>query len=353
MARLIDLGEYELHRWIRQYLNESENKPIDIGDDCAVLDFGGDFYLLLTSDKVPSSLKGEYAGQFCVIHNFSDIVSKGGTPVGLLLDIYLSRDADFEEDFQPIVKGADKETKKYGARIIGGDVKEFSRLIIVGTGIGTVKKEHFLPRYGAKIGDVVAVTLTQGEKWGGRFAYIVSEYFKLNLSAKILDRLKTIYKSSLSIPFKETLAASLLPGITSCMDMSDGLGSALKLVSDFKRVGFRIDKSALETCLDPIVFSVAEGLGVDPIKFCFSPGYDWENFLTMEPDALPKVQSAVRAVGGEIIAIGQVIDGSDVILARKNNLIKRLNLFSDEHFKPTKWEDEPRVWRDFKLYYET
>jgi thiamine-monophosphate kinase len=351
MAKLSNLGEYELHRWLCQFINKPEDNHIGIGDDCAVLDLGGDSYLLLTSDRVPTSLKGEYAGKFCVIHNFSDIVSKGGTPIGLLLNIYLPRDSDFKEDFQAIVKGAVNEVKKYGAKIIGGDVKEFSRLIIVGSGIGTVKKERFLPRYGANKGDLVAVTLTNRTKWGGRFAYIVSRYFNLNLSRDIMYQLEWIYNSSLNIPFQEMLAASSVKGITSCMDMSDGLGSALKLISDNRDVGFKIKQTSLENCLDPIAFPIAESLGIDPIKFCFSPGYDWENFLTIEPSAFFEVQDAVRNAGGDIINIGEVTESS-VVLELKNGSTKELTLFFDEQFKQTSWEDEPKNWRDFQLFKE-
>src|SRR6266849_3360504 len=89
---LTAMGEYSLHSWLREHLTRCPLDPSGVGDDCVVLDVLPDEYLLLTSDRVPLSAykrSFDYLGKFCVVHNVSDVISKGGRPIGMLLDTFV------------------------------------------------------------------------------------------------------------------------------------------------------------------------------------------------------------------------------------------------------------------------
>jgi thiamine monophosphate kinase len=98
--------------------------------------------------------------------NLSDIASKGGMPVGLVMALGLPRETD-EKFLLELAKGMNDCATAYSTQIIGGDTKENSNLTITGTALGLVKKSGFMPRFGAKGGDLIAVTgrLARGRRW--------------------------------------------------------------------------------------------------------------------------------------------------------------------------------------------
>ena len=162
--KLADIGEFALHEWIQRRVPQEPINVLGNADDCAALAFPHPNALLLVStDRTPSDLEGRYAGRFCVMHNFSDIVSKGGVPVGILLAVMLPRETELAV-LEQIIEGVLEELSKYDAALLGGDLKEDNKQRIVGTAIGTVQRDELIPRVGARVGDIVAITLTQGKK---------------------------------------------------------------------------------------------------------------------------------------------------------------------------------------------
>jgi thiamine-monophosphate kinase len=348
VTRLVDLGEYALHKWLASALGTADGALDRPGDDCAFLDLLPNHYLLVTSDRLPLNLTGEYAGRLVVTQSFSDIVSKGGQPKAFLLDVFLPRDATLD-DFQAIVLGARREAERYGAHIAGGDTKEDTKLTVVGVGIGLVEKPHRISRAGARPGDVVAMTLAGGQRVGGRWAKAVVDCLGADLAPALRDALAERYARDFQLPCREMQAAVATGRVTAATDNSDGLGGSLQLIGEASGVGFVLARDSLLAILDPILPDVANALAVDVLRFAFAPGYDWQCVVTVARDGFEAARRAVTQAGGDLVAIGGVTADRAVRVADAAGRGARLALFTDEKFKSTAWEEQPRRWLTFDM----
>lgn len=342
MKRLVDVGEYGLHAWLRQALATTNGSDV-LGDDCAFLEVTSDHYLLVTSDRLPLGLSGQYGGRLVVTQNLSDIISKGGTPIAFLLDVYMPRDATFE-DFQDIVLGARREAARYRVPIVGGDTKEGKELTVVGVAIGKVAKPHRVMRSGVQPGDTLALTLARRQRIGTRWAKFVTDHVKAPVSPALAAELQRRYDQDIELPIAEMQAAVATGFVTAAIDNSDGIGGSLEILSRASGVGFAIDRERLTGALDPLVHPVAEALRTDLLRFAFAPGYDWQCLLSIQRDRVDEVVDAVGAVGGELALIGEATAERDIVLCDAGQRIGRLIPFTDEKFKSHAWADQPRQW---------
>jgi thiamine-monophosphate kinase len=173
VKKLSDLGERKAIHLISNILSRGD-EAVGIGDDCAALDFGEE-YLLISTDMiskkthVPEIMTPWQIGWFVVAINLSDIAAKGGKPLGLVLSLGLPGDTS-DSFLEELARGANVCATTYDTSIIGGDTKENPSVTICGTVFGTVKKDEFMSRKGAKPGDIVAITGTLGKAGAGYYA---------------------------------------------------------------------------------------------------------------------------------------------------------------------------------------
>jgi selenophosphate synthase len=80
---------------------------------------------------------------------FKEFVDKGG---------YQEKKHWKERFLKDLTRGANACAVRFGTTIVGGDTKETTEITLCGTVVGTVKKNEFMPRKGARPGDIVAVT---------------------------------------------------------------------------------------------------------------------------------------------------------------------------------------------------
>jgi thiamine-monophosphate kinase len=258
-------------------------------------------------------------GWFIVAINLSDIAAKGGKPLGLVLSLGLPRDTH-ETYLMELIKGADLCATMYESSIVGGDTKENKNLTICGTIFGTVKKDEFMSRKGAKPGDIVAVTGTLGKAGVGYYA----------LKNKIENK-KIIKGLFEPIPrIKEGIVLSSLKVITSCMDISDGLSSSLYQLQKLNNVGFEIEKENIPLNQDLIKLENMENLDIYNYGLHF--GGDYELLLTFPSDKFLLVKRSIEKLGSTLTSIGRVIKNRDVYLLDGNS--KKILLDRGfEHFK--------------------
>ncbi len=266
-----------------------------IGDDCAAIEFGRN-YLLVTTDvinrktHIPQQMAPRQIGWFSVAINLSDIAAKGGRPLGLVMAIGLPRGTDsfFLEE---MARGMNECAKKYGTAIIGGDTKENPTLTIAGTALGLVPKSRFMPRFGARDGDVIAVTGALGAAAAG--------YYSLQNNLSLRRAEKRFLEPQPRIFEGVALASS--GAVTSCMDISDGLASSLYQMTE---LGCEIEISRL-----PVA---PEALAVERKVICSVPeqalyfGGDYELVCTLKQELAEKTVKAVERTGGRLTVIGKV-----------------------------------------------
>jgi thiamine-monophosphate kinase len=125
--KIKDIGERAFIQRITGLLSGSDNIVVGAGeDDCAVLDTGGDDYLLATTDMLhrktdfPLRMTGRQIGWMSVAVNLSDLASKGARPIGVVMAMGIPPDTEVEF-IEEVVKGMNECTSKYGTQIVGGD----------------------------------------------------------------------------------------------------------------------------------------------------------------------------------------------------------------------------------------
>jgi len=132
-------------------------------DDCAVLDMGGDDYLLATTDMLhrktdfPLQMSGWQIGWMSVAVNLSDLASKGAMPLGVLMAIGIPQDIEIGF-LDEIIRGMDDCARIYGTRVIGGDMDSHDELTMTGTALGLVKKRPAYNEKGSTCRGLVCVT---------------------------------------------------------------------------------------------------------------------------------------------------------------------------------------------------
>jgi len=324
VKRLEDLGERVAIQRIVTILTKGKN-ILGIGDDCAAIDIGNK-YLLVTTDMmsqrthIPSQMTPYQMGWFLVAINLSDIAAKGGTPLGLVCSFGLPKKTS-EMFLKELTKGADACAVRFGTMVIGGDTKETTEITLCGTAFGTVKKDEFMSRIGARPGDVVAVTGTLGKAGVG--------YYGLKRNKKEKKLSKALLEPQPRL--KEGRLLALLRSVTSSMDLSDGLSASLYQLQKINSVGFEIEKHALP---------LASGLnkrfyeyhGIDPYFLALHFGGDYELLVTIPPRKLEKTKRTLQKHGITFTPIGIVTQKRKIFLL-ENGTKKTLPNKGYEHFK--------------------
>ncbi len=385
---LNEVGEYTLHQWIRRVTihDRPNNQPVDIeigiGDDAAVLGLSAadKYSIVLTTDAAPSSISrsdslemARYAAKFSVVHSLSDILAMGGTPTAVLLNLYLTRKAKIEYAMA-VITTVREETRRYGAALIGGDLKERVEQSVGCVGIGIVEKGKAIRRNGAKPGHVVAMTLagmplelssrysepTPYRKIGRRWAQEILERHGAKHDQQYARFMETNWKNELLfLPFDEMIAGAKTGFIKSAMDTSDGFLACLQIIGHQSGVGFEIDEAMVDEAIDDQVKLIAEKLGYRPAQFLFNAGHDWEIVLTVEESNFSALQKVLQDAGGNLARLGRVCDVNDHELYREGIFLRTrenkriwIPFFTDEKFVRRSSDDRPLEWEDLRFYIE-
>lgn len=325
MRNLSDLGERQAIRIIDSILAKGGSTKY-LGDDCAAIDLGTR-YLLVTTDLIarqthmPPSMTPYQAGWMLAAVNLSDIAAKGGDPLGLVLSYGLpptTTDAYLKE----LTTGAMTCAKRCGTKIVGGDTKEAADITLCGTAFGLVKKTEFMPRKGARPGDIVAVTGTLGKAGAGYYALHYKETQR-QLTTALLEPTPKLKEGRL-------LAKS--HAITSSMDLSDGLSSSLYQLQEMNHVGFTIKKNTIPVSRElKSLLKRHPTLNKDQILLHF--GGDYELLVTLSASQYPRVFKSLQQQGRHLTTIGTVTKETDILIDDSG---KKYSLPNEgyEHFRP-------------------
>lgn len=213
-----------------EYLQKRSGKPAKgvkagIGDDCAVLEFSKDKYLLWASDMLvsgthftPEKDPFKKVGRKACAVNISDIAAMGGTPKYITVSIGVPsnrKDASLKE----IYDGMYSICKEYDVQIVGGDTVRADKLVLDVSIMGEVKKKEIVLRSGIKGDDVIMIT---GPVRNGKKTH--------------LDFIPRIEEAQCLVKnFK----------IHSMIDVSDGIAMDLTRICKASRRGARLDISKI------------------------------------------------------------------------------------------------------------
>ena len=248
------------------------------GDDCAVMDGGGDFLTLLKTDGLVEGVHYEAGadpravGWKAVARVISDFAAMGGRPDRFLVTIALpkSTQLDWIEDFY---RGMGRCLEKYGAVVAGGEtcrVPEGSAGVISIAATGKVARGNVVLRSGGNPGEELWVT----GRLGG------------SLAGKHLSFLPRVEEG-------EWLASTGL--VTAMMDLSDGLGSDLPRLARASGCGFRIERELVP---------VTEGCSVEQ---ALGDGEDFELLLAAKSGSGFENEWSEKFPDLELTRIGELV----------------------------------------------
>ena len=321
MKTLGTLGERETIRIIEKIIKSAAT--IGPGDDCAAIDMG-DKFLLITTDMmvtkthIPKGMGPYDIGWSIVAVNLSDIAAMGGTPLGLVTAIGITRGHPIEF-IEQMVDGMNDCARRFNTSIVGGDTKEHDDLVLCGTALGLVSKKGILLRKGAKPGDLIAVTGSLGRAGSGFFS------IKKALNLKEAE-------DSLKRPWprvKEGMALSASGFVTSCMDISDGLSTSIFEMSRNSGMTYEVDYAKVPKAKEvDLAFHDLERQKDLVLNF----GDDFELLFTIKREAENDLAKLSQECGCPMTGIGKVTSGEENILI-DNGTREKLENLGYEHFR--------------------
>ena len=271
---LNNLGEFGLINLLTKGFKPGREVLAGVGDDCAVLKYRRDEYLLWTTDLLFAGVHfTEDASPYkigwkALAVSISDIAAMAGTPKYGLVFVGLPPKTPVSYS-KEIYRGITELAGKYRIKIVGGDTNAFDKLVIGTTVLGVVEKKYLTLRSGAKPGDLICVSgpLGKGEKTHLSFLPKVQQ----------ARRIKRLFSA------------------TAMIDVSDGLLSDFTQIAEKSRVGGKIFLSQIP-CVP----------GIKPEEALIS-GEEFELLFTVTP----KYGKAVCAAG--FFVAGKVVDRSSGI----------------------------------------
>ncbi len=150
---------------------EYSNSVVDFGDDAAVIDIGGDDYVLFAADGIWGRIVNAspwWAGYTSVLVNVNDIAAMGGKPVAMVNVL----SSDNIKACKEILRGIRDGIAKFGVPMVGGHMHPDTPYTSLSVAIiGTVKKGCEIKSGTAKAGDVVIAAYDLDGKIGPNSPY--------------------------------------------------------------------------------------------------------------------------------------------------------------------------------------
>lgn len=318
MRTLADVGEKAAVAAILGRLRGST--AVGPGDDAAAIEVAGR-YVVASTDIVsrlahmPRGMSPRDVGWFVAAVNLSDIAAMGARPLGLLLSFCLPRNY-LLEDLEEMMEGAQECALSAGTEILGGDTKEGKELVIAGTALGEVEKEHILLRRGAREGDLLAVTGTMGLASAG--------YAAVSNGLDAPDAIDALIRPKPRI--REGMAIASSGSATSAMDVTDGLAYSVHELSRHSGVHFAVDWDAIPVRSE--VHEIAKAVDGSVEDMVLHYGGDYELLFTIRPDML---DAARDALNDGFTVIGRAGGQENVLI--KGGKVSYLEPHGYEHFK--------------------
>lgn len=290
-------GEFSL---LKRIVRPVDGRGVVVGpsDDCAVLDYDAENYLLLTTDMLVEenhfSLRWStpfQVGKKLVECNVSDIVSMGGTPLHAVVSIALKKETPVEF-VDGLYRGIYSAAKRHGVQIVGGDTvrgKEYSFNLAL---LGTVPKALYRLRSGAKSGELLCVT---GRLGGSAAGLELLKRGKNGSTKKHLEPESRLASEGQAIA---RFASAMI-------DVSDGLASEARHFCEQSKVGAVIEAEKVPLASEAL--SAASALGCSALDFALYGGEDYELLFAIAEEKV----AVLRKEFDDFSVIGRIVAASE------------------------------------------
>ena len=243
------------------------------GDDCAVVRIPGAALLqLFKADAVVEGIHFTRAmppaqvGRKALARAVSDIAGMGGKPCEALITLVVPPEVTLTW-VEELYAGLKKAARLWGVGLAGGETSSAppgAPVVISIALTGEVPEACVTHRYGAKPGDIIAVTGRLGNSFAGGW--------HLNFTPRLAEA--------------EWLTEHFPPH--AMMDLSDGLAKDLPRLAAAGRVGWEIDVGSLPL-RDGATSAQAMGEGEDYELLAVFPAGSWDELKTAWRKRFPRV----------------------------------------------------------------
>lgn len=295
-TELSTLGEFGLIEHLTKGIRLRNSSSLKgVGDDAAVLDYGGK-KLLVSTDMMIQDIHFDltymplkHLGYKAVSCNVSDICAMNGTPRQIVVSLALSNRFSVE-GLDELYAGIYSACEQYGLDLVGGDTTSSrTGMCISVTIIGEAEEQEIVYRNTAKENQLVCVSGNLGAAYMG---------------LQLLEREKTVFKGNPHTPqpdfsgYEYILERQLKPearvdiirqlrekGIhpTAMIDISDGLSSEMLHICKDSGVGCSLYEEKIP--IDYQTYKMAEELNMNATVCALSGGEDYELLFTAPLEA--------------------------------------------------------------------
>lgn len=310
--RLKKIGEMGL---IKRIAKKAKNKNVlvGIGDDGAVLKFGGK-KLVVTVDALVENdhfslgwFSPKQVGMKAVEINVSDIGAMNAKPLYALVSLCLRKDTPLSF-VDGLYRGIYSAARKHKLDVVGGNMTHGKQIVVDITLIGEARGRIPL-RSGAKPGNLIVASGKLGASTAG-----------LNLFLKKKRGFSGVKKKHLEPKAQLKKAYALAKFASAMEDCSDGLASEVKNICAASSCGAVIEWEKIPVSSE--TERAAKVLGKEAKDFALFGGEDFELIATVPKKHAKKVNGFV---------VGHIVKGNKVFLER-NGVRKELSKAGFDHF---------------------
>ncbi len=294
------LGEFGLIEHLTKHIELKNPSSLKgVGDDAAVLDFGG-AQTVVTTDLLIENVHFDLAymplkhlGYKAVMVNLSDVYAMNAMPTQITVSIALSNRFPLES-VEEFYAGVLLACELHKVDLVGGDTTSSNKGFIISiTAIGHAQKENLAYRSGAKPSDLLVVTGDLGGAYLGlqvlerekqvflvnpksqpdleAYSYLIERQLKPEARKDIPGLLKTL---------------GIMP--TAMIDISDGLSSEILHLCKQSGVGCVLFENKIP--VDPQVLTVCDEFNLNPTTVALSGGEDYELLFTVSINDHDKIK---------------------------------------------------------------
>ncbi len=218
--------------------SEYGNSVVDFGDDAAVIDIGGDDYVLFAADGIWTRLIEAsmwWAGYSSVLVNVNDIAAMGGKPVAMVNILSSSNKNACKE----LLRGIKDGVAKFGVPMVGGHLHPDTPYTSLSVAIiGTVKRGCEIRSSTAKPGDSIIAAFDMDGRMGPNSPYSFD-----STTMKGSNDVRAKYRVMQELGEKHLLTAG--------KDISNpGVIGTLAMLIETSRTGARVDLTKIPAPAD-------------------------------------------------------------------------------------------------------
>lgn len=315
---LKDIGEFGfIDRITPGCLNRPEGVVRAIGDDAAAFRSSPGCLSLVTTDLLVEgvhflrdAVSGRDLGYKALAVNLSDIAAMGGTAREAFVSLAVPADCgiDYLDDLYLGMKDLASSCR---VNILGGDTTGSQSGLVINIAVwGESAGDRILRRDGASPGELICSTGFLGDSRAGLHLLLHG----IEPESRAMEQLLRAHH--LPRPHLEEgtfLAGS--PGVTSAIDVSDGLSSDLGHLMDESGTGALVRSEGIPVSAELCEF--CRRFGFDPVEFALAGGEDYVLLFTLDRHSASRLQEAYREQFGKSFHIlGEMTSSGEMVLEK-------------------------------------